>query len=904
MRTPGNYRGLVFLAKKNGSYLSSECNFMRESRKIHGPFNQMVPGRIGDPNAGYDPSFSGAGWLYIDDPDYIVYSSLDYSSQGVDITGSNYNDWPIRLVDHKRTYVADPSVRAAFPPVFRSDEDLFCVFKDTDARADPIYGGVNGPSVPIGVEIRNSIMTWGDGPGKDIVLFEYEIVNKGRSPLDSCILAFCSGIQLGGPRGATVDPEITISRFQEDSCRNLVYERSADPSHWSDWWFATPSPPTIGYTLLSPPTSNTTDCAGLLYGGVIDTVWLYSDGSGGVAGLSFAPTDSIVYHAISHPPQCTLPPWNSCTRDGEAFLVTKPFSMEIGSAVVKTFAILFSDSLSHLLLMHDYITRVYNNNFTRPAPPPTPQLTAVGLNRSVKLSWDNTAESATDVIIPDSLGRPFVGYKLLRGTTRDGPYTELARWHADTLLVYEYLDTGEDLEGGLKNNVTYYYQLLSYDEGAPLLKLDPMDSPPVEGVNFVEVIPTTEPSDATSESSDGSVVDGTLGAATAPVLIPRNTTNFNRLLSGRDLTLRLSAASNGLRYTLPVTITDSISGRVHNDVVDPELLVHGSSETAGLRSGTAIIEDVFDIGAADITFDYSFEQLGDPFHVASSIEGSSDCPIIIGDSLGTTGLQLSSPYTSAAQELYLEFSQGGIDTISTIFQRYLPYLTVNLIDAVTGEPYTGSWSFTPKGARRTGTITFNPPSGRKYYLTGTLSNGEEWDFGALLELYNWAIAFDFPDRGIGSGKSGPAFPWGSQGVAGTVDFSAGDRVRLSWEGGVRGVFPDGAVRLTGAPAGRTDVTQEMMEGIRIVPNPYFIRHEAQRSNPELYFNYLPEECTIRIYTVSLDLVKTIEHTNGSRAVWDLTTEGGQLVASQMLIAHIEAGNGVETIKKFAVVVGK
>ncbi|MDH4070853.1 MAG: hypothetical protein OEV30_10570, partial [Ignavibacteria bacterium] len=72
----------------------------------------------------------------------------------------------------------------------------------------------------------------------------------------------------------------------------------------------------------------------------------------------------------------------------------------------------------------------------------------------------------------------------------------------------------------------------------------------------------------------------------------------------------------------------------------------------------------------------------------------------------------------------------------------------------------------------------------------------------------------------------------------------------------------------------------------------------------LYFNYLPEECTIRIYTVSLDLVKTIEHTNGSRAIWDLTTEGGQLVASQMLIAHIEAGNGVETVKKFAVVVGR
>lgn len=52
------------------------------------------------------------------------------------------------------------------------------------------------------------------------------------------------------------------------------------------------------------------------------------------------------------------------------------------------------------------------------------------------------------------------------------------------------------------------------------------------------------------------------------------------------------------------------------------------------------------------------------------------------------------------------------------------------------------------------------------------------------------------------------------------------------------------------------------------------------------------------------LVRTINHTQGSREEWDLTTEGGQLVASQVLIAHIEASNGKSTVKQFAVVVGK
>jgi hypothetical protein len=362
--------------------------------------------------------------------------------------------------------------------------------------------------------------------------------------------------------------------------------------------------------------------------------------------------------------------------------------------------------------------------------------------------------------------------------------------------------------------------------------------------------------------------------------------------------------SNAIEYTIPVTIKDSIAGREHNAVVTPDLLVHGSPESEGPRTGTALIEDIFAIGAADVSFSYDFEQLSEPFHVVPTIEGSSDCPIIIGDSSGVTGLQLSDPYTSQELELFLEFSEGGIDTLSIIFQRFVPYLTVRLT-TTTGEDYPGEWSFRPSGVRSTGGAAVTPPEGNKYYLTGTLSNGEEWDFGHLLTVYNWAIAFDFADHGIGSGKPSPFFSWASQHRSGTTDFQSGDKVNLHWQGGVRAVFPQGAVvKLTGAPAGRTTVTEEMMEGIRIVPNPYLIHHEAQRSFPELYFNYLPEECTIRIYTLALDLVKTIEHTEGSRAVWDLTTEGGQLVASQMLIAHIEATNGAKTVKKFAVVVGR
>jgi hypothetical protein len=130
-------------------------------------------------------------------------------------------------------------------------------------------------------------------------------------------------------------------------------------------------------------------------------------------------------------------------------------------------------------------------------------------------------------------------------------------------------------------------------------------------------------------------------------------------------------------------------------------------------------------------------------------------------------------------------------------------------------------------------------------------------------------------------------------------------VHIRWSGGVKANFPNLAeLSVTGSPVSYTAVTDAIMDQIKIVPNPYLARHEAERGERQIYFNYLPDECTIRIYTVALDLVKTIHHQGGSREVWNLQTEGGQIVASQMLYAYIETTNGAKTIKKFSVIVGK
>lgn len=78
--------------------------------------------------------------------------------------------------------------------------------------------------------------------------------------------------------------------------------------------------------------------------------------------------------------------------------------------------------------------------------------------------------------------------------------------------------------------------------------------------------------------------------------------------------------------------------------------------------------------------------------------------------------------------------------------------------------------------------------------------------------------------------------------------------------------------------------------IRVVPNPFFASagdyNFSDETNKLLFVN-LPPYCTIRILTATGNLVKTIEHTNGSADdSWDQVTDYNQLAASGVYIMHV------------------
>jgi hypothetical protein len=119
----------------------------------------------------------------------------------------------------------------------------------------------------------------------------------------------------------------------------------------------------------------------------------------------------------------------------------------------------------------------------------------------------------------------------------------------------------------------------------------------------------------------------------------------------------------------------------------------------------------------------------------------------------------------------------------------------------------------------------------------------------------------------------------------------------------------GEVEIISVPASMD--TSARVLNVKVVPNPYLIHNEWQQSSliRRLKFINLPGECTIRIFTLNGDLVKTIVHKvtvgsvkgdMGGDEWWDLLTENRQIAASGVYIFHVDSKVG-EQVGKFVVI---
>ena len=105
-----------------------------------------------------------------------------------------------------------------------------------------------------------------------------------------------------------------------------------------------------------------------------------------------------------------------------------------------------------------------------------------------------------------------------------------------------------------------------------------------------------------------------------------------------------------------------------------------------------------------------------------------------------------------------------------------------------------------------------------------------------------------------------------------------------------------------------------LQTVVVVPNPFrqVSGYGDQAENKQMSFYNIPSKCTIRIYTVALDLVKTLEHDGAGLQTWGtqsnndyMLTDFGQNVMPGIYIYHIESHvpghEGETSVGKFAII---
>ncbi len=111
------------------------------------------------------------------------------------------------------------------------------------------------------------------------------------------------------------------------------------------------------------------------------------------------------------------------------------------------------------------------------------------------------------------------------------------------------------------------------------------------------------------------------------------------------------------------------------------------------------------------------------------------------------------------------------------------------------------------------------------------------------------------------------------------------------------------------PANLQRQAGEKLSDIRIVPNPFNasasgnVRFPGVNDQDKIAFYNIPGQCTIRIYSELGELIKTIEHTNGSGdEFWYQVTSSNQIIVSGIYIAVItDKTTGQNHLAKFVII---
>ena len=628
----------------------------------------------------------------------------------------------------------------------------------------------------------------------------------------------------------------------------------------------------------------------------IDQIGLTSFFSGGTGGI-FVPGDDEDYWQTKIRP-------GTFTAAAQGFDIafsygSGHFSLPAGATETFSIANLFGNDLNDILRNKRTMQRIFDADFDFVKPPINSSLKAIPGDRKVFLTWNDAAERSRDPIygndfamykiyrstdpffnsiksISDAFGNPILWEPIAQFDLNDGlvgphpiPLEGLGVSYDmgdDTGLQHSFVDENVD------NGRTYYYAVVAVDKGYDTDFFD-------RGISDLENLEAISPSES-SKRIEVDVLGNVLSLdRNVAVVVPREPAAGHRPPEFETGVRHIAGDATG-SFVSVIVDPDEVKDRAYEITFgDDSTFEHLTTEfnVVDRMSGEVLLTGDADLFGTDELEKYVIDGLkfsfeNDAFPEISSAQwsGRSNLEVI------TTGV----PQVRAPFDFEILFFENFADTSYSPFSRFripVKFQVWNLTDDVKLE-----------------FLFVESTSGGD----GTLGVGDALTVIADRRGRNvtttWILGFE-----VTTGEN-PVLP------------QPGDELQIK----TRKPFSSQDVYRF-ATSGWTAPSQEdkenVLDNIYVVPDPYVAANSLERlqsaalsgrGERRIDFVNLPLQCTIRIFTVSGQLVTVIEHQgfqDNGRESWDLTTKDGLEIAYGIYFFHVEAPGLGDKIGRFAII---
>ncbi len=656
----------------------------------------------------------------------------------------------------------------------------------------------------------------------------------------------------------------------------------------------------------------------------------------------------------------------NATQSGDYVFIysSGPISLPAGETRRFSIALLIGEDYDDLTLNAITSQDIYERNYQFAKPPDKPIITAVPGDERITLYWDHVAEESLD---PISEEYDFEGYVIYRSThpqfldqqtITDANGSKFlfeplkmfngapARFDLDndyfgmssvvypgrgayytlgdnTGLVHSYVDSNNVLNGQ-----TYYYAVVSYDHGSEELQippsecsktitLNPTTNELIIDVNTIRIVPSTPAIGLVRGTIKDNLIEHRAGVTTGEITLDivdyYSLENENQF----EITFRESPTRYSIKDLMPIEDQVVISIEQYRQLSYQNIDLE-SVQVYDVNGNIFVIDQDYEIldemgkikgiagGSITEGNTYTVSYLYYPIVNSKAVSLEETNPIVDGIKVTVQDVELALnventkwsissscswspeviPFNGADQFMYpgayeVRFFDEIVDTSSTTLHPSFGISRMNF----------EVWDVTPGRIPMQEEVTIieegnNPdslwsPGDRAIIMDGEPLGGK------------WEFTFFLPDSGD------------------TISAGAGDVFFID----THRPFAESDTLLFTTVASQYDktVASGKLDSIYVVPNPYVVTNVLEQldlQNPmdrgprKIYFTNLPKECTISIYTVSGDLVETLEHNSdieNSQEHWDLTTKDNFPLAYGVYLYHVDAPGIGEKLGRFAVI---